>query len=161
VDWSASPDGQSFLLSPRPHHTLDVATDVQVAYSVVAATATLPGKGRTTIVLSGAVEPVARARGLLLAVLTLEADQLLEHVRATATEGDYVASQSLTSMSVVQAETVTANDGSATCRVTLELTVSVRLERALRDTEGALIERVATVGSTGKGQIAVEPAVDA
>ncbi len=103
----------------------------------------------------------ARAAHCALAVLTLEADQLLTHVTTSRDEGDYGTTRRLTELSVVGLETVSTSDSAAVASTTLEIAATLEVRRALRESEGTPIIRVATPGAVGTSAVAVEPQVDA
>jgi len=160
VSWSPD-DPAEFTLAPRPLRSFAGASSVRVDFGVDAVATALLGTGQAVVSLKGPPALVERAGDLALAVLTLEADQLLTHVTTSRDEGDYTTTRRLTELAVVDIETASTSDTAAVASMTLEIAATLDVRRALREGEGTPIIRIATPGAAGTSAVAVEPQVDA
>ncbi len=158
VTWSPS-EPRSFTLRPRPARSLADVTGLRVVYAVNAVSAATAGLEKVTLALAGAPPDVYRARDLALAVLALEADDLLAHVQTARREGDYTVTQRATGLAVVSVELAAPAADALVCRLVVDLQRQVEVERALRDGEGTPIARILTPGATGTAPVAITPAL--
>ncbi|MFD2082929.1 hypothetical protein SAMN05421678_12927 [Actinopolymorpha cephalotaxi] len=162
VMWDGgSQAGRSFTLSPRRYRTFDVVTHLQVSYGATGVATTMGGRDEVTLELSGLQAPLARARDLLIAVLSLENDRIVSCASVTTVEGDYQTTMGAKALNLKDMSDAPAANGVRTLHVTVTMDVDIDVRRTLRPDEGTPIARIASPGSEGAGAVSVDPLVDA
>ncbi|MDA0166820.1 hypothetical protein OM076_41550 [Solirubrobacter ginsenosidimutans] len=157
VRWDIA-DPRSFTLSPRPSRDLDAVTAVEVRYGVTAVFTTL-GATRSLALSLQADEADAwrlgEAVALLLAAIELNRDALAA-AAPHYHDGEYGALAQYRRLRIVGATAPTPT----TWLVTLEADALLRLDRSLREDEGAPITHIASPGRAPRPGRPVDIAIE-
>ena len=136
-------DPRRFLLAPRPGRDLTGVTQVLVLYAVTAVFATIKTSSSVLVELQSASGDAARieqAEALVVAVITLNRQQLVDAARRTYQDGDYGAVTEVKGLTLLKGTGPAAD----TRLLTLRAESEVKATRALREDEGRPIVRIRT-----------------
>ena len=136
-------DSRRFTLALRPERDLTGANGVQALYSIVAVFVKLKfGQNFALELQSADAARLEQAEALVLAVITLNRQQLIESSLKSFTESDYGARVEIKTLELVRGTASEANKRLLHFRAEVEL----KATRALTADEGKPIERIRTAG---------------
>lgn len=142
VVWDETDTGR-FSLAPRAGRELAGVAQVQALYGVTAVYTTVKTADTVLVRLqSSDAAALEQAEALVVAVITLNRQQLVDEGRQTYQDGEYGATAEIKSLALLQGTSPAAD----TRLLTLRAEGEVKVTRALRDDEGRPIVRIRTPG---------------